>query len=137
MQMIINPLIGGILIGIASSIILFGLGKIAGISRIFASSFLSNIKNADKWKYFFIAGLIIGGLIMKIVAPDLFSYEFVGSVPLIIIAGLLVGFGTRLGSGCTSGHGVCGLPRKSARSFSATIIFITAGIITVFVKGLL
>jgi uncharacterized membrane protein YedE/YeeE len=137
MEMITMPLVGGILIGIASSIVLFGLGKVAGVSGVFASSFLSKHKHAEKWKYFFIFGLILGGVIMKVISPELFEYEFLGSLPLTVVAGLLVGFGTRLGSGCTSGHGVCGLPRKSARSFVATCTFILFGIITVYFKGIL
>ena len=136
MDMIIMPLLGGILIGVASSIILFGLGKIAGISGVFATSFLSNPKHAEKWKYFFILGLLVGGVMMKMTSPELFDYNFIGSLPLTIVAGLLVGFGTRLGSGCTSGHGVCGLPRGSARSLVATCTFIIFGIITVYLKGL-
>lgn len=137
MEMVLMPLIGGILIGISSSILLYGLGRIAGVSGVFASSFLSHPKLSEKWKYFFIFGLIFGGVIMKIISPELFQYKFIGSMPLTIAAGLLVGFGTRLGSGCTSGHGVCGLPRKSARSFMATCTFIIFGIVTVYVKGIL
>lgn len=137
MEMILPPLLGGVLIGIASSIVLFGLGKIAGVSGVFATSFLTHPKKSETWKYFFIIGLVAGGLVMKIIRPDLFNYNFVGSIPLTIVAGLLVGFGTRLGSGCTSGHGVCGLPRKSMRSFTATLVFMLFGVITVFIKGLL
>lgn len=137
MEVILKPLLGGMLIGLASSIVLFGLGRIAGISGVFATSFLSAPKVTEKWKYFFIFGLVLGGIFMKIVSPSSFDYAFAESAPLTIAAGLLVGFGTRLGSGCSSGHGVCGLPRKSARSFSATMVFIAAGIVTVFIKGLL
>lgn len=137
MEMILMPLIGGVLIGLSSSILLFGLGKIAGVSGVFASSFLSQPKFSEKWKYFFIFGLVLGGGVMKVISPELFDYQFIGSIPLTIVAGLLVGFGTRLGSGCTSGHGVCGLPRKSARSLVATCTFIIFGILTVYVKGIL
>ena len=97
MDMITMPLSGGILIGVSSSIVLFGLGRIAGVSGVFATSFLANPKLAEKWKYFFIAGLLLGGLIMKTISPQLFEYNFIGSIPLTIVAGLLVGFGTRLG----------------------------------------
>lgn len=137
MENILMPLGGGILIGLASSIILYGLGRIAGISGIFASSFLSHPNKNESWKYFFIAGLVLGGFGMKLFAPGLFSYELNSPVALTIVAGVLVGFGTRLGSGCTSGHGVCGLPRKSIRSLTATLTFMAFGIITVFIKGLL
>lgn len=129
--------IGGALIAIASSIILFGLGRIAGISGIF-SGFIFNIQSFEnRWKLFFIFGLLAGGFIVKYLNPSLFSYDINFPMPLVILAGLLVGFGTRLGSGCTSGHGVCGLPRLSKRSFIATIIFMSFGILTVLLKGLL
>ncbi len=137
MDTIILPLTGGVLIGIASSFILLTLGRITGISGIFANSFIDFSAKAESWKYFFLLGLILGGIILKITYPEFFNYEISGSVSLIIIAGLLVGFGTRLGSGCTSGHGVCGLPRKSLRSFVATLSFMVAGIVTVYLKGLL
>jgi uncharacterized membrane protein YedE/YeeE len=129
--------IGGVLIAIASSIILFGLGRIAGISGIF-SSFIFNSKSFEnRWKFFFVVGLLVGGFLIKYLNPSLFDYSINFSMPLVIFAGLLVGFGTRLGSGCTSGHGVCGLPRLSKRSFIATITFIGFGILTVLLKGLL
>lgn len=137
MDTILMPILGGILIGISSSILLYGLGEIAGVSGVFASSFLSTPRSSEKWKYFFISGLILGGIIMKIISPELFEYSFIGSIPLTIVAGLLVGFGTRLGSGCTSGHGVCGLPRKSARSLIATCTFMIFGVITVYLKGVI
>ncbi len=137
MENIISPLIGGMLIGVASSFILFVLGRITGISGILAGSFLSFSKTAEAWKYSFIIGLILSGITMKVISPDSFNYEFIGSIPVTIVAGLLVGFGTRLGSGCTSGHGVCGLPRGSARSIVATLVFMGVGIITVFIKGML
>ena len=137
MDNILLPLVGGILIGLASSLILFSLGRVTGISGIFASSLIDFTTKAESWKYFFLFGLILGGVILKILYPALFAFEISGSIPLIISAGLLVGFGTRLGSGCTSGHGVCGLPRKSLRSLVATLTFMGAGVITVFLKGLL
>ena len=137
MENVLAPLLGGMLIGIASSFILFVLGRITGISGILAGSFINISKDAEAWKYSFIVGLILGGLSMKIIQPDLFDYELIGSYPVIILAGLLVGFGTRLGSGCTSGHGVCGLPRGSIRSIIATVTFMGVGILTVLIKGLI
>lgn len=137
MESILMPLIGGVLIGIASSIILLYLGRITGISGIFASSFLQISKKTESWKYFFLLGLVLGGLILKLFYPSLFDYQVTGSFLLVSLAGLLVGFGTRLGSGCTSGHGVCGLPRKSLRSLVATLTFMLTGVITVYIKGLL
>tara|TARA_R110002072_G_scaffold276051_1_gene437361 strand:- start:93348 stop:93764 length:417 start_codon:yes stop_codon:yes gene_type:complete len=137
METIWLPLAGGVLIGLASTLMLLGLGKITGISGIFASSLLEKFKPHESWRYFFIGGLLLGGLLMKTLRPDFFDYNLGSSIPMMIAAGLIVGFGTRLGSGCTSGHGVCGLSRKSARSFVATITFMFFGVITVLIKGLL
>ena len=134
MEKFLAPLLGGILIGLSSTMILFLLGKIAGVSGILGS-FLSNLKNSHNWKISFLIGLIIGGLILKIWFSEFFNYSLNFNIIHVIIAGFLVGFGTRLGSGCTSGHGVLGLPRLSKRSFIATITFILAGVITVFMKG--
>lgn len=128
--------IGGVLIAIASSIILLGLGRIAGISGIFSSFIFNSKAFENRWKLFFVLGLLVGGFVIKYLNPSLFDYSINFSMPLIIVAGLLVGFGTRLGSGCTSGHGVCGLPRLSKRSLVATLTFMSFGIITVLLKGL-
>lgn len=130
-------LLGGVLIGLSATIMLGGLGKIAGISGIFMGVF--NREDGDRhWRTAFIAGLLFGGVLLLQLAPAYFNYELSGfSWTSAITAGLLVGFGTRLGSGCTSGHGVCGLSRLSKRSFVATLTFILAGIITVAVKGVL
>lgn len=128
--------IGGVLIAIASSIILLGLGRIAGISGIFSSFIFNSKAFENRWKLFFVLGLLVGGFVIKYLNPSLFDYSINFSMPLIIVAGLLVGFGTRLGSGCTSGHGVCGLPRLSKRSLVATLTFMSFGIITVILKGL-
>ena len=130
-------LIGGVLIGLASSLILLSLGKITGISGILSSAVFHPTKRENSWKIVFICGLIIGGLVMRRFYPELFGYSISTNFPLIVIAGLLVGFGTRLGGGCTSGHGVCGLPRLSKRSFIATCTFIITGIVTVLVRGAL
>lgn len=132
----ILPLTGGIIIGLSSSLILLGLGKVTGISGILANS-MFGLSFDHSWRYSFIGGLLFGGFIMKSFFPELFVYNFEISSPVVILGGLLVGFGTRLGSGCTSGHGVCGLPRKSLRSIVATMVFILFGILTVFLKGLL
>ena len=130
------PLIGGILIGLASSLMLAGIGRITGISGILGSV-LETPKREHDWRYSFLGGLLVGGLVLKLVFPSLFNYEFVANWPLILAAGLLVGFGTRLGSGCTSGHGVCGISRLSKRSLAATLIFIVSGVLTVWLKGVL
>ena len=136
MEKFMAPLLGGVLIGLSSTMILLFLGKIAGVSGILGT-LISSPKSSGHWKLSFLGGLIFGGLILKIWFSELFNYSLNLNTIHVIIAGLLVGFGTRLGSGCTSGHGVSGLPRLSKRSLVATLTFILAGVITVFIKGVL
>lgn len=126
----IESLVGGILIGLASAMLLLFNGKIAGISGI-AGGLLEPDRQERPWRALFIAGLLVGGGIAGGVAPSAFEFALDRSLVSLIVAGLLVGFGTRLGSGCTSGHGVCGLGRLSPRSLAATITFIAAGASTV------
>ena len=126
----LQGLIGGLLIGLAGAMMLLGLGRIAGVSGIAAraSGLGGEMPLGTAWA--FLAGLPIGALLIARTTnwhPASFA-----STPLLITAGLLVGFGTRLGSGCTSGHGVCGISRLSQRSLVATATFITAGVATVF-----
>jgi len=134
MESILYPLIGGVLIGLSSSTMLSGLGRITGISGIVGNTLTAPAKE-HLWRYTFILGLIIGGFIIKLYIPSMFNYNLDLNPYATVIAGLLVGFGTRLGSGCTSGHGVCGIARLSKRSTIATITFILFGMITVAVKG--
>ena len=122
-------LVGGLMLGVATAILLLGIGRIAGISGIFSS--LLKPKRVEIWQVLFIAGLIISPLLYKLVRP-LPDVEVSTSLPLLIAAGLLVGFGTRLGSGCTSGHGICGNARLSPRSMAATVTFMLFGIVTVY-----
>ena len=136
MEHIIYPLIGGLIIGISSTTMLGGLGRITGITGILSGILEKPDKNIF-WKYAFLLGLILGGIFMLKTQPQFFEYQLTASPFKAILAGLLVGYGTRLGSGCTSGHGVCGLARTSKRSFVATITFILFGIITVAIKGAL
>ena len=123
-------LVGGMMLGVATVILLLGIGRIAGISGIFSS--LLKPKRVEMWQVLFIAGLVISPLLYRLVKP-LPLLEISTSVPLLIAAGLLVGFGTRLGSGCTSGHGICGNARLSPRSMAATVTFILFGMITVYI----
>jgi len=105
-------------------------GRIAGISGISASALTG--KAGDRlWRITFVAGLIAGPLLLMWVSGNELAFVQVTSLPMIIVAGLLVGFGTQLGSGCTSGHGVCGISRLSARSITATVVFMAAGVATV------
>ncbi|MGB8599089.1 MAG: YeeE/YedE family protein [Burkholderiales bacterium] len=128
----INALIGGALIGLSATLLLLFNGRIAGISGIFNG--LINPPQTDKaWRGLFLAGLILGA------GAYVWSQSGGAPVPLalpnslLLVAGFLVGFGTRMGSGCTSGHGVCGLGRFSIRSLAATLTFMATGFIAVYV----
>jgi uncharacterized membrane protein YedE/YeeE len=123
-------LVGGLILGVATVILLLGIGRIAGISGITSS--LLKPKRVEMWQVLFIAGLVLSPLLYSVFRP-LPDIEVTTSLPLLIAAGLLVGFGTRLGSGCTSGHGICGNARLSPRSMVATATFMAFGIITVFI----
>lgn len=129
---VISGIIGGALIGLACAIIWLTLGRIAGISGIISRLFSFNDKN-NIWRCGFIIGLLIGGLMFaKILSlPSAIETLTQHSSILAIIGGLLVGFGAVYGSGCTSGHGVCGLSRLSIRSFTAVGLFMLFGAITV------
>jgi uncharacterized membrane protein YedE/YeeE len=136
MEGLLFPLIGGVLIGLSSSLMLWGLGRITGISGIYSSLF--SLKFDNFWKYSFLLGLLVGGIILHQLYPNkLFDHQIPGSTSKVIIAGLLVGFGTRLGNGCTSGHGVCGIARLSARSIIATLTFILVAVAVVGIERFL
>ena len=136
MEQILPPLVGGILIGLASLGMMFFNGRIAGISGIFRGGLLPEA-GETLWRWVFVGGLVVGGVVMMFVKPTVFPTTFASKWPVYIVAGLLVGFGTRLGSGCTSGHGICGISRFSARSIVATVTFITTGAITVFLMKMI
>jgi uncharacterized protein len=127
----IPSLVGGMLIGLSASAMLLLDGKIAGISGILAGV-LKPIAGDTLWRICFLAGLLAGGMLLRILLPTAFDFGIIRPLPMLTIAGLLVGFGTRLGSGCTSGHGVCGVSRLSARSLVATATFIFTGALTVY-----
>ena len=128
----IASLIGGMLIGLSAALLLLFDGKIAGISGI-VGGVLNPVKDDTLWRLVFVAGLLTGGGLFHQVSPQSFAIEISRSTSALILAGLLVGFGTRLGNGCTSGHGVCGISRLSTRSILATATFMATGIATVFV----
>jgi uncharacterized membrane protein YedE/YeeE len=134
----INALIGGALIGLASSILLLALGRVCGISGILGSLLPANNSGAQDtpWRGFFLAGLTLGGIGLMLTMPETIVAPAGRSVLSLVIAGLLVGYGTRLGSGCTSGHGVCGLSRLSTRSLVATLTFMAFGAATATAMGL-
>lgn len=125
--------LGGALIGLASAGMMLFNGRIAGISGILGGMFSTNRAELS-WRGFFIGGLIVGGALLLAIYPEAFpSGEGDRSLGALAIAGLLVGFGTRMGSGCTSGHGVCGISRLSPRSILATAMFMFTGMATVAV----
>jgi uncharacterized protein len=129
-------LFGGMLIGLSASAMLLLDGKIAGISGILAGV-LKPVRGDTLWRICFLGGLLVGGLLLRILLPGAFDFGIIRPFPLLTIAGLLVGFGTRLGSGCTSGHGVCGVSRLSPRSLAATATFIFTGALAVYLVNLL
>lgn len=124
-------LAGGFLIGLAAVIMLLGLGRIAGVSGMLArASGIADTGAPRAIALAFIIGLPVGALLVSLASGGV-ELSFTGSIPQLVVAGLLVGLGTRLGSGCTSGHGVCGLSRLSRRSVVATLTFMTSGFATV------
>ena len=123
---------GGMLIGLSAAVLLVADGRIAGISGIVAG-LLGRWTAASAWRPAFLLGLLAGPLSYALVTGHLPQVRIVASVPVLVAAGLLVGFGTRLGSGCTSGHGVCGLVRLSPRSFAAVCILMVMAAAVVFV----
>ncbi len=126
----LHGLVGGVLIGLAAAMMLLGVGRIAGVSGIAArATGLADGDMAMTSAWGFLAGLPLGAAVIAL-GTDWQTPEF-APWPVLVIAGLLVGFGTRMGSGCTSGHGVCGVSRFSQRSILATVTFIATGIVTV------
>jgi uncharacterized membrane protein YedE/YeeE len=129
----LHALLGGAMIGIASAALLLTHGRIAGISGV-TGSLLQPTTRDRGWRYAFLGGLAMSGLLASVIAPSAIGAS-VRPLPIVIIAGVIVGFGTRLGSGCTSGHGICGISRLSARSMVAVVTFIATGAITALLAG--
>lgn len=127
----INALLGGVLIGVSVSLMLLWNGRVTGISGII-NGVLSPLKGDTAWRVTFILGLFLGGLTLRQLNPQVFTNTLSTELWTTVVAGLLVGFGTIMGSGCTSGHGVCGISRMSPRSLVATGVFMIAGIAAVF-----
>ena len=128
----VSALIGGALIGLAAAIYILGLGRVAGVSGILGSLLRPRAGEAPA-QLAFLAGLIAAPLLMGVAGAKLPAVSIDASLPVVIAGGLLVGFGTRLGGGCTSGHGVCGIARLSTRSLTATMLFMAAGAAVVFI----
>jgi uncharacterized membrane protein YedE/YeeE len=132
----ISALVGGVLIGLAASLLLLTNGRIAGISGILGRTLALEF-GQHGWRILFLLGLPVGAGLIGIIQGGLVT-DIHASIPTLIVAGLLVGFGTQLGSGCTSGHGVCGISRGSRRSIAATCTFmITAGAVVFLVRHVL
>ena len=132
MNAVVIALAGGALIGLSAVLLMLTNGRIAGISGIVGGLFGGGSGEAG-WRLAFVAGLIAGPFAATLSGAPLPEIGIDASVPVILVAGLLVGFGSRLGNGCTSGHGVCGLARLSRRSLAATLTFMTVGAAVVFV----
>lgn len=125
--------IGGGVIGAAAAMLILFCGRVAGISGILGGV-LSRANNDKGWRIAFLLGMVLSPVLWRLVAP-LPAVSITASWPMLVVAGLLVGVGTRYGSGCTSGHGVCGLSRLSVRSLIATLTFMAAAFITVWLVG--
>jgi len=132
----INATMGGILIGLAASLLLLTYGRVLGVSGIIGRIYEMN-RGDLAWRLMFLIGTMAGGYIALSVWPESFqNIQLESRYTRLAAAGLIVGFGTKLGNGCTSGHGVCGIGRLSPRGLAATCTFILAGIATVAIIGL-
>lgn len=132
LEIALKPLTGGILIAVAVSIMLLMNGRVTGISGI-VKGLLKPQKGDRSWRVAFFMGLVFGGMLISRIIPNVFENTSERSLPVIAFAGLLVGFGTAMANGCTSGHGVCGISRMSIRSMIATVTFIALGAVAVFI----
>ena len=127
----VSGLVGGLLIGLSTVLLILFNGRIAGISGIVGGS-LARKGSEIGWRAVFVVGLLLGAFVYVLATGGALPVNIQASLPVMLAAGLLVGFGTRLGSGCTSGHGVSGIARFSKRSIVATLVFFVTAIITVF-----
>lgn len=126
----LRGLVGGALIGVSASLLLLTHGRIAGISGMLADLVAGRVAGERSWGGLFLLGLVLGAAVVLLAWPAT-AAAVPPALGVAIVAGLLVGVGTRIGSGCTSGHGVCGISRLSMRSILATLTFVAAGAITV------
>lgn len=124
-------LAGGAIVGLGAAVLLLFNGRIAGISGV-VSGLLTPKPGDMAWRWVFVAGLVLGGFALLVLQPESMAISVPRSLPTVVVAGLLAGFGARLGSGCTSGHGICGVSRLSPRSLLATVMFTVAGAGTVW-----
>ena len=130
----IPGLIGGVLIGLSAVILMLGIGRVAGISGIVSKALINADATDRSWRLAFMLGLPLGAILVTALGlKDWSGVTFPATTMMTAIAGLIVGIGTTLGSGCTSGHGICGLSRLSIRSIVATVTFMATGAATVFI----
>ena len=127
----VSGFIGGLLIGLAAALLLLLNGRISGISGIVGGLLVRKSSEAG-WRAAFVVGLLLGAFAYMLATGGTIPVRMQASVPVLVVAGLLVGFGSRLGSGCTSGHGLCGIARLSRRSIVATSVFFGVAMLTVF-----
>lgn len=132
----LRALAGGVLIGLAAAISLLANGRIAGICGILGRALDRDEDSGRSYRLAFLAGLLATGIAGARLAPSAFGPN-IATLPILAVAGLLVGFGATLGNGCTSGHAVCGISRASKRSFVATGVFMATAMITVAIRGAL
>lgn len=125
-------LTGGILIGLAAIALLYFNGRIAGLSGI-VGGVIQPTRGDAAWRAVFIAGLLCGGVLIRLFHPEAMQVRIDVSIPAVVLGGLLVGLGTRIGNGCTSGHGVCGVGRLAPRSIVASAVFIAFAIATTYI----
>jgi hypothetical protein len=128
----LQGVVGGVLIALSLAVMLLGTGRIAGLSGVVSGLF------ADKdraWRVWFVVGMLVVGAAFRLARPSTFDVGARVSLPVVAIAGLLVGLGTRLSNGCTSGHGLCGMSRLSKRSIIATLVFFGVGVATATITG--
>lgn len=126
-------LIGGLVVGCAAVFLMASHGRIAGVTGIVSSLIFPGHAGDRSWRAAFIAGMICSPLILLLATGTMPEITVLSSTPMLILGGLLIGFGASMGSGCTSGHGVCGMARLSKRSIAATVTFMAAGFLTVFI----
>lgn len=128
---VVPALLGGALIGVGLLLALWASGRVVGVSGVVGGLWRPRQGDAA-WRIAFLIGLLTGGTLLLVFAPGTLRFDISRSLPALAVGGLLVGFGTRFGNGCTSGHGVCGLARLSPRSLVAMVCFVSAGAATVF-----
>ena len=126
--------VGGLLIGSSALLLMASQGKIAGISGVVGGLLAPAATGQRAWRLLFVAGLLVGALLVQWVTGRWLTTAIPASLGLMVVAGFVVGVGTRMGNGCTSGHGVCGLGRRSPRSLVAVMVFMSVAVATVFVS---